>query len=417
MGIMTLEKTLLDWVCISVLDWNHPTLNSTQAALAHNLAARGHRVFFVNPPLRWLTDFKQTRSYKWLRQKLTGWRKGFVPVSPNFYGFTPPPHLPQNRLPAARLYEAVSGFNRLTFLSSLRRALAPYNVQRPILWIALEPLMGAAALGKLNEQLSFYHCTDELGGFGTLSPYLLELEAEVINRSDMLIATSQNLYEAKKAFNSNSFYLPNAADVNHFKQSLAPLPEPPELAVIPSPRFGFVGQIEYRFDTELIYWVAKTRPDWHFVLIGPVQQEYVTNPPLLSLPNVHTLGPRPSAQLPAYLRHLDVTLIPYKLNKLTEGIYPLKLHEYLAAGKPVLATRLPSLLPFDDLISLVDNPEEFIRKGEEALQTAGDAAAIAQRVTIAEANSWDRRIEALLELVTQEIARKGATNSLIGTFR
>jgi UDP-galactopyranose mutase len=266
--------------------------------------------------------------------------------------------------------------------------------------------MGAALLGKLDERLSIYHCTDELTGFGTYSSHYLQLEREVIGRSDLLITTSDNLRDTKKLYNPHAYSVPNAADVEHFKQALQPLPEPPDLAAIPHPRFGFIGQFEYRFHTELVYQAALARPGWQFVVIGPVLPGYGEKPPLLKLPNVHAIGPRPNSSLPAYLRALDVCLIPYKLDKLTAGIYPLKLHEYLAAGKPVLATRLPSLEAFEGTIALVDSSEDFVTKGELAIQSAHDPAAIASRVAVAERNSWKNRIETVVQLIDQHLAEK-----------
>jgi glycosyltransferase involved in cell wall biosynthesis len=395
-----------DIICVSGLDWDHPTMPCTQLHLMRQFAARGHRVFFVNPPLRWLNEFKQTRTDARLRHKLMGWRNGFVQAGPNFYSFTPPPQVPLNRLNQPKVYQAVLRFNQLTFMSALRRALKPFELERPLLWNALEPIMGEAVLGKFNEILSIYHCTDELTGFGTYSPNLLELEKEVIRQSDLVITTSETLRQNKMPYNPHIEYVPNAADVDHFSKALQPLPEPVDLAGIAHPRFGFIGQLEYRFDTELVYQVAKARPDWHFVIIGQVQEGYGENPPLLKLPNVHPIGARPSKDLPAYLRALDVCLIPYKLDKLTAAIYPLKLHEYLAAGKPVLATPLPSLKAFQQVIELVNTPEEFIRRGEHALTVAKDEAAMATRLAVAEKNSWHDRIEVTIKLIDQRLAEK-----------
>jgi len=369
-------------------------------------AAMGHRVFFVNPPLRWLNEFKEARTEPWLRRKFTAWRKGFVEVEPNFFSFTPPPQIPQNRIKQPKAYEMVLRFNQKTFTSSLRRALKPYKVERPLLWITLEPMLGEPLLGQLNERLSVYHCTDELSGFGTYSPNLLCLEEKVIARTDLLITTSQTLLDTKREFNSHGYCVPNAADVAHFKQALEPIPEPQDLASIPHPRFGFVGQLEYRFNIEMVYQAALARPDWHFVLIGPVQPGYGENPPLLKLPNVHAIGPRPNKIIPAYLRAMDVCLIPYKLDRLTAGIYPLKLHEYLAAGKPVLAGPLPSLYQFREVVELVNTPQEFLAAGERALANSNDPAQIAMRVGIAEQNSWEERLASIMPLLEERLAQK-----------
>jgi len=395
-----------DIICISILDWNHPTLSTLQGHIMRRLAAQGQRVFFVNQPLRWLNDYKSARHDSWLRQKLTAWRKGFVKIEPNFYSFTPPPQIPLNRLKSPQSYRAVLNLNASFFRAALKKALKPYGVDKPILWISLDPELGEASLGHFDECLAVYQCIDELNGFKDLSQNLLELEKEVIARCDLSISTSEQLCETKRAFNPNAYTVTNAADIEHFKRALTPLPTPPELKDIPHPRFGFVGQFEQRFNTEMVYEAALTRPDWHFVFIGPIREGYENSTPLLKLPNVHLLGPRSSQVLPEYLREMDVCLIPYKLDRLTMGIYPLKLHEYLAAGKPVLAGPLPSLRQFSHIIELVNSGPEFLAAAEKALATSQDPEIIAARVAIAEQNGWEDRINSINKIIEANLMAK-----------
>lgn len=400
-----------DIVCISVLDWNHPTISTVQGNIMRRLAAAGQRIFYVNQPLRWLTDYKLVRQDEWRRNKLTEWRKGFVEIEPNFYSFTPPPLIPLNRFRDGKTYRAVLTLNCSIFRKALKEALKPFKVQYPILWNSLDPELAEATLGYFHETLSVYHCIDELAGFKNLSSNLLELEKRTIARSDILITTSEKLHETKSVYNRQAYMLPNAADIPLFKQALAPLPVPAELEKIPHPRFGFVGQLEQRFNFEMVYEAALARPEWHFVIIGPIQPGYGENPPLLKQPNVHTLGPRPSQVLPQYLREMDVCLIPYKLDRLTEAIYPLKLHEYLAAGKPVLAGPLPSLYQFTEVVELVNSPAEFVAGGERALLTKADPAQIAARVAIAEKNSWEERIVTLNYILDSHLSARASEES------
>jgi glycosyltransferase involved in cell wall biosynthesis len=405
-----------DLICISVLDWDHPALSTLQGHIMRRLAAEGRRVFFVNQPLRWLNDYKATRHDLWLRRKLTAWKKGFVEIEPNFYSFTPPPLIPTNRFKTASAYRRVLAINSAIFRKALKHALKPYNVTAPILWNSLDPELGAATLGHFNEVLTVYQCIDELNGFKGLSSHLLELEKEIIRRSDLLIATSDKLCETKAVYNNRAYTVANAAEVAHFKQALNPLPLPSDLAEIPQPRFGFIGQLEQRFNFEMVYGAALARPDWHFVVIGPVREGY-GDVPLLKLPNVHLLGSKSSKALPAYLRGLDVCLIPYKLDKLTAAIYPLKLHEYLAAGKPVLAGPLPSLYQFQEVIELVNSPEEFIAAGEHALRVANDPALVSARVAVAEKNSWEERVAAINRILAENLAFKASDGTKVLDYR
>lgn len=407
-----------DILCISVLDWNHPTITTVQGIIMRRLAAEGQRIFYVNQPLRWLKDYKLIWNDSWRRQKLTRWRKGFVEIEPNFYSFTPPPLLPLNRFKHEKSYRTVLNLNSVIFRNALKKALKPFKVENPVLWNSLDPELADATLGYFNETLSVYQCVDELNGFKNLSRHLLELEKEIIARSDILITTSEKLRETKSVYNSHAYTIANAADINLFKQALSPLPVPADLATIGHPRFCFVGQLEQRFNYEMVYGAALARPEWNFVLIGPIQPGYGEDPPLLKLPNVHALGPRPNQVLPQYLREMDVCLIPYKLDRLTEAIYPLKLHEYLAAGKPVLAGPLPSLYQFRDVIELVNTADEFVAAGERALLTKDDPKRIAAFVATAEKNSWEERITMLNRILEIHLDDKVSdeTESIYSTF-
>jgi ubiquinone/menaquinone biosynthesis C-methylase UbiE/glycosyltransferase involved in cell wall biosynthesis len=349
-----------DIVCVSVMDWDWPFWTSRHHLM--NELARRNRVLFVDPPLTFATDYLNARRDPRLARKLTGWTRhgGLRRAQPNLLTWSPPPGIPFNRVSSRAPFEALLRINQQVFQAGLRRTLARLGIQRPILWVSFNVYAGDAVVGQLGEALSVYHCTDEVTGFPGYSHYIAEIEARLASKSDLVIATSEVLRDDKARYNPNSHFVPNAADVELFNQALAwTAPEPADLRSIPRPRAGFIGNIEYRFDAGLVRYAAEHLPEWSFVLIGPLQDGYPELEALRHLPNVRFLGLKARARLPAYLAGLDVTMIPYRLNRLTDSIYPLKVHEYLAAGKPVVATPIPSMRRMVDRVSLASDGPSF----------------------------------------------------------
>jgi glycosyltransferase involved in cell wall biosynthesis len=204
----------------------------------------------------------------------------------------------------------------------------------------------------------------------------------------------------------------HAADISLFAKALDPdLPLPEDIAGIPSPRVGVVGVHDERLDVDALVTIAREEPSWHVILVGPVQPGDVDEAALRELPNVHLLGGKTLEELPAYLKALDVALIPYKVNELTRNIFPLKLYEYLAAGLPVVAGNLPELAPFSDRVALATSPREYVSLVRAAL-ASDDAEARAARSACAAENSWDKRVEEISDLVEQMLVNKKTTMSL-----
>jgi len=390
-----------DIVCVSVMDWDWPFWTSRQHLMRE--FARTNRVLFVDPPMTYASDYRAVRHDPRLRRKAAR-SLGFgrlQRVERNILSWCPPPAIPFNRIEDRSRFETLLAFNQGVFRASLQRALIRVGMQDPILWISFNVYFGEAIVGRLGEQLSVYHCTDEVSGFPGYSSRVSELEARLASQSDLVITTSEVLRDAKAQYNPRTHFVPNAAEVDLFQSALSwDGPEPEDLRRIPQPRAGFVGQIEYRFDGELLQSVAARMPDWHFVLIGPVQPGNSEVEALRRCPNVHFLGLKARTELPGYLAGLQVGLIPYRINQLTRGIYPLKVHEYLAAGKPVVATPIPSLSGLVDDVLLADDAPAFAAAIRRA--AAEDSPeAVARRSQRAEAENWRARATDISRLMRE----------------
>jgi UDP-galactopyranose mutase len=252
-----------------------------------------------------------------------------------------------------------------------------------------------------------YDCMDELSAFRDAPPELRMLEPELLARADVVFTGGHRLYEAKRRAHSNVHAFPSAVDVAHFRSARSGLVEPADQAALPRPRIGYYGVIDERMDLDLVRDVALARPNWSIVLVGPIVK--ISPDDLPDLANIHWLGPKPYAELPAYLAGWDVATMPFARNEATRFISPTKTPEYLAGGRPVVSTSIADVVrPYGEkgLARIADTPEAFVAAVEAAL--AEDPA---QRAEAADAflrgMSWDRTWRAM-----DDLARKGARHSV-----
>jgi len=402
-----------DIVCVSVMDWDWPFWTSRHHLM--NELSQNNRILFVDPPLTFASDYLGARHDARLRRKLTGWTRdgGLRQVQPNLQVWSPPPAIPFNRVSSRPLYERLLAVDQGLFRSALRGTLRRLDIRQPILWVSFNVYYGDAVVGQLGEALSVYHCTDEISGFPGYSRFIPAIEARLIARSDVVLASSEVLRDDKARSNPNSHFVPNGADVELFERALAwDGPEPPDLRRLPRPRAGFIGNIEYRFDAALVRQAAERLPEWSFVLIGPLQHGYPDVEALRDLPNVHFLGLKARTDLPAYLAGLDVTLIPYRMNRLTQGIYPLKVHEYLAAGKPVVATPIPSLRQLADRVYLAADGPSFADAIERAAREDGPYRREARR-QLARRETWSARATEISGILGDALRSREARQRIV----
>jgi glycosyltransferase involved in cell wall biosynthesis len=217
-----------------------------------------------------------------------------------------------------------------------------------------------------------------------------------VEGADLVLVSSRALPAALPAPKAAPITLPNAADTRHFKPTG---PESGSVASLPRPRVGYVGAIDERaFDATLIAAAAGRRPDWAFVLAGPVTRHARST--LKHLSNVHLLGPVDYEDVPALIRGFDVCLIPYRRGGLVDYVQPKKLYEYLAAGKPVVATDLRGLEGLEAPLRRVTTAEEFVVAVEASLDESRPDL-VRRRRACAESNTWDQRGELLRRLVGQ----------------
>ena len=206
-----------------------------------------------------------------------------------------------------------------------------------------------------------YDCMDELSLFRGAPPVLLEREQELLSRADVVFTGGQSLYEAKRGRHANVHAFPSSVDIAHFALARRPQADPPDQGSIPHPRLGFFGVLDERLDVDLLRQTAALRPDWHFILVGPLAK--IDPRSLPRAPNIHYPGMKKYAELPAYLAGWDVALLLFARNEATRFISPTKTPEYLAAGKPVVSTSIRDVVrPYGvrGLVEIADTPADFV---------------------------------------------------------
>jgi glycosyltransferase involved in cell wall biosynthesis len=276
----------------------------------------------------------------------------------------------------------------------LRQWLAERGVRQAVSWF-YTPL-ALPLLDAVPSRAVVYDCMDELSAFDFAPPQLLQREADLLQRADLVLTGGPSLYEAKKSRHGNVHCFPSSVDVAHF----APVGERVDESLIARPRLGFFGVIDERLDLGLIAALAQADPDWQIVMVGPVVKIDPGSLPRAS--NIHWLGQQPYTALPALVQGWQVCLMPFALNAATRFISPTKTLEYMAAEKPVVSTAVRDVVMlYGDQIRVARDADKFIAMCRAAL--AEGAAERTIRVANMRAaltrTSWDRTAESMRSLV------------------
>jgi glycosyltransferase involved in cell wall biosynthesis len=370
----------LDIVCVGFAEWQAP-LWTNQQHLMSRLARRNRVLFIESLGLRRPTTASADlrRIGRRLRSGLRGPRQiGQVAVlSPLVVPFH-----------GSKLAAAV---NRRVLPFLVRRALRRLQMGCDILWGYVP--QSEALLESLQPCLVVYHCVDDIAEQkGIDATGFRAAEERFARRADLVLASAPALAERMRGLSSNVLYAPNVADHELFASALGPGPVDPALEALPHPRIVFTGAIvATKLDLGLITELARLRPHWRFVLVGPVGpgDPRTDVSALRDRTNIVMPGARAYGDLPAVLRGADAAFIPYSQNPLTRSVFPMKVYEYLAAGLPVVSTPLPSLDGVDG-IARADSAAEMAHCLDEAIQEGPDLRA--DRSRRAALHSWDARM-------------------------
>ncbi|HEY6188198.1 MAG TPA: glycosyltransferase family 1 protein [Pyrinomonadaceae bacterium] len=362
-----------DLICLSHLRWDF-VYQRPQHLLSR--FAHERRVFFVEEPI-----FGDGPMHLDVTERDSGVR---VVV----------PHLPKELAGTEALDTVLRGM--------IDRLFAEHRIDAHLLWYYTP--MACSWTRHLKPLAVIYDCMDELSAFKGASPILKEREAELFERADLVFTGGQSLYEAKRDQHHSVYAFPSSIDAQHFAQARSIKTDPADQADIPHPRMGFFGVIDERMDIELLDRVAAARPDWQLVIIGPVVK--IDEASLPRRANIHYLGGKSYAELPAYLSGWDVALLPFARNESTRFISPTKTPEYLAAGCPVVSTSIRDVVrPYgqNGLVHIADTPDEFVAAIEAAM-TGDHAARLREVDAFLSQTSWDRTWKRMTELIEDVVS-------------
>lgn len=270
--------------------------------------------------------------------------------------------------------------------------------------------MALAYSDHLHPSLLIYDCMDELSAFKFAPPRLKEMEQLLLSKADIVFTGGHSLYEAKKDLHPNVYAFPSSIDKAHFGKARTKMEDPEDQKNIRHPRFGFYGVIDERFHISLMQELANRKPEWHFILIGPVVK---IDPDMLpKANNIHYPGSKSYAELPSYLAGWDIAMLPFELNESTKYISPTKTPEYLAGGKPVISTSIRDVVnPYgkNGLVKIADTAEEFIKAAEDIFNVKDNTTWKDKVDAFLVKNSWNQTWHRMTEIMDSFLAAKEST--------
>src|SRR5215831_894301 len=315
------------------------------------------------------------------------------------------PHLPEGLRSDVAIQAALK--------EMIHRYFAENNISEYVFWYYTP--MALEFTRQMSPIAIVYDCMDELSAFKGAPDALVQREKELLKLADLVFTGGQSLYQAKRDRHPSVHAFPSSIDRAHFNQARARNADPDDQASIPYPRLGFFGVIDERFDIDLIAQVAEARPEWQFVMIGPIVK--IDPETLPRRANIHYLGGKNYQELPQYIAGWDVALLPFAMNESTRFISPTKTPEYLAAGKPVVSTPIRDVVrPYGELglVQIAADSDEFIVAIENALRPSAKNAEWLERVdSFLAQTSWDETWERMSELIDKVLERKNISMPLL----
>ncbi len=369
-------------------DWNSG-LKTSKYHLSTRLA-RSDRVMFINSlGLRSPTFSK--RDARKILAKLHGYCRGIQKVRNNLYVYTP------ILIPLQR-FAFIRQLNKLFLRAQLRWIMSRYNITRPDIWTFLPNTVDLVTI--LPRRKLIYYCVDDMSAFqGVAADVIRRQDEDLTRKADDVFAVSQELYRQKKQWNPRTHYAPHGVDFDLFNQACRDgnIEKPADLKNINGPIIGFYGLISSDWiDYGLVAYLAQHRPQWSLVLIGKVDLAGNIKPPQAN--NIHYLPVKPYEELHRYSRFFDVAILPFNINPLTLHSHPLKILEYLSAGRPVVSVNIPETKKYARVIAVASDHHDFLNKIENYLQhdQAGQQKA---GLELAAANSWDKRFDEIQNII------------------
>jgi glycosyltransferase involved in cell wall biosynthesis len=384
-----------DFVCLAVSNWG--LVRSNPDYTIEGLAARGHRVLVVEP----FESVSSAVRSAGIQKRALEARWGLRQVAERIWVYRPPPlALPgQSRTPAAarlsgRLLAALVG-----------RQVRRLGFGRLCVWSFM--YNAGAFLDAFDAALKIYECGDDDAALAQTDAQrrtVRRLDAEICRAADLVFAVTEELCAPRRAANPETHEVNCGVDRAFFSAAIRPETRVPDsIARLPHPVLGYFGGLDpWKIDIPLLTGIARLRPDWSLAFVGYVWFGFDASP-FAALPNVHVLGPQDYADIPGFMKGMDVGLMPFPLNDITRNGDALKCYEYLAAGLPVVGRDVPVARRLKGLVEIADTAEEFVAACERVLADRSMTPEARSRATAA--HDWSRRVDRKLDLIRQVTQR------------
>jgi glycosyltransferase involved in cell wall biosynthesis len=376
------NTTSTDLVCFSHLRWNF-VYQRPQHLLSR--FAKTFRVFFIEEPI-----FDSASEN----------RLDISTPSENLWVVVP-------HLPGGKTEEQVAAIQK----EMLAKLFTDQQINNYFFWYYTPMALGFTE--QFAPRVTIYDCMDELSAFKFAPQALKDRENELFTKADLVFTGGYSLYEAKKHKHPDVHAFPSSIDCEHFNKARKYTIDPSDQSAIPHPRIGFFGVLDERMDFDLVEAVARRKPEWNFIMIGPVVK--IDPHSLPKLPNIHYLGMKSYNQLPEYISGWDVAMMPFAHNESTRYISPTKTPEYLAAGKPVVSTPIIDVLRQygrNGLVNIAGTADEFVRVTSIALENTDREEWLERVDEVLSQNSWDKTWQRMMYLITRKLNENQRMNNV-----
>lgn len=390
-----------DIICIGNPTWEGDYAKSTVQLLSE--LARDHRILYVDYQFT-LKDIgttlfgKQHAPVSRMLGLSSRLRKLPLTNGASVHVLTPPPIAPVNWINSSALYHSAQSMNAAVILTSILSAVKKMEMKDPIVINAFNPSLGIHLAGKLDESLLVYYCYDNISAAGWIGRHGADSEKKFAKQADCIITSSVELTNRFTEHREKTFVVKNGVDFSLMSQGFSTVQQKQQRTI------GYIGSIDERVDYDLLDHVIGSMKEHRFRFIGrSTQNGFVER--LRNHENVELLGAHPVRSLPGFLNDMDVCIIPFAKNEFNRSVYPLKVNEYLAAGKPVVMTDFAELPEFCGVVHSASTKEEFADLITLAIASDSDEHRMLRR-DFAQYHSWTHRAKDLSSIIESQLRRK-----------
>ena len=388
-----------DIIVLGYQSWD-TTIGSNCKNIALELA-KHNRVLYVNLPIDRKNHLKRTHNTMQLKRiaVLKGILEPLEVVSKNLWTLYPKTTYESvNWIKNSMVFNFFNRLNSRRLANEIKPAISKLNFQDFILFNDSDMFRGVYLKELLSPTLSIYYIRDYLISQPYFKKHGIKTEAATIKNADVVVTNSPFLRDYALSFNKAAYYVGQGCDLSLNKTNNLPIPK--DMEALTGIKIGYVGYLtQLRLDISLLAALARLRPDWRIVLVGP-EDSVFANSPLHQIHNVHFLGKKSIEELPNYIENFDVCINPQLVNDLTIGNYPRKIDEYLSMGKVTIATKTPTMHIFESVVYLGSNANDYIDLIEKALQE--DCLEKQQeRIAFAQSHTWENNVKEIEKAILE----------------